>query len=356
MMLPKKTTLLVSAFSASVGIGSLTFQGVRNTLGRAPNPNVKRIAVFAFEDIAPLQEIVRGLKDTVSKELDAEVKSFFCHQAFVKLDGQVKEAAMQEYDLFFTIGGRITQKTYSRCKKSFPDIPVVFNGLVDPVGDGVVNSLESTGGNITGVSPVLNPTALEDDLKAIKKVCPYLTKILIPYDENNQSLERYVNGLTPLLTEKNITSILVPITNPIDFHTKVKGFIDESIDMVLVLRDYNTIPAVPYLAQLCEQSNAILFALDSNSVTKGAAVSYAPSEYKIGCIAGDMITTILKGEKQACQMPVNTFSLKEATELTINHQTLFKQKKLHPQIKKLQQKLQLSFFDSAQTPKKECAE
>ena len=170
MMLPKKTTLLVSALSASLGIGSLTIQGVRNTFNGKRNPNLKRIAVFAFEDITPLQEIIRGVKDTVSKEIDVEVKSFFCHQEFVKLDGQVKAATMQGYDLFFTIGSRITQKTYNLCKKISPETPVIFNGLLDPVKDGVVESLESTGGNITGISPTLNPRALEDDIRAMCKV------------------------------------------------------------------------------------------------------------------------------------------------------------------------------------------
>ena len=154
-------------------------------------------------------------------------------------------------------------------------------------------------------------------------------------------LEQYAKDVTPLLKAQGATALPIPIESPMDFHTKVKMLINENIDMVLTLRDYNTIPAVPYLAQLCGESKSILFSLDSDSVTKGAAVSYAPSEYKIGCIAGEIVASILKGERQASEIPVNTFSLKEATELVINHKSLLNQKKLHPQIKKLQRKLQL---------------
>jgi putative ABC transport system substrate-binding protein len=341
MMLPKKTTLLISALSASLGIGSLTIQGVRHAFQRERNPNLKRIAVFAFEDITPLQEIIRGVKDTVSKETPIEIKTFFCHQEFIKLDSQVRAAAEQGYDAFFTIGGRITQKVYNFCRKSKPEIPVIFNGIADPVKMGVVKSLKSTGGNITGVSPIANPHAVQDDISAILNICPYAKKILIPYDHNNHSLERYVIEAVKILERKNITIILIGIESPMDFHTKVKGLIDESIDVVLTLRDYNTIPAVPYLAQLCEQTKSVLFALDSDSVTKGAAISYAPSEYKIGCIAGEMIADVLKDNKVPSQMPVNTFGLKEATELVINHQVLLNQKKLSPKIKELRQKLKL---------------
>jgi putative ABC transport system substrate-binding protein len=287
----------------------------------------KRIAVFAFEDIQPLQEIIRGMKHTVNKSVDAEVKTFFCHQEFTKLDAQTKAAVEQGFDIFFTIGLRITQKVSNFCKKSAPHIPVVFNGLSDPVDAGVVSSLNSPGCNVTGISPVACKDALEKDVDALLKICPYTRKILIPYDENNKTLRRYIANIPPFLRARGINLVCVPITNTLDLQIKMKALLDETFDVVLTLRDYSTIPAIPFLAELCRQTHSILLALDSNSVRNGAAASFAPSEYDIGCIAGTMIASITSGTKQASEIPVATIELDEVTKLVVNQKELLQQRK-----------------------------
>ena len=75
------------------------------------------------------------------------------------------------YDLIFTIATPISQSVKKGTAQNHT--PVVFGAITDPVSAGLVNSLQSPGGNLTGTSdawPYLK------QLELITKILPHAKK------------------------------------------------------------------------------------------------------------------------------------------------------------------------------------
>ena len=69
----------------------------------------------------------------------------------------------QNVDLIYTIATSSSQAAVSATSET--DIPVIFNAVTDPVGAGLVNSMDAPGKNVTGVSDI-NPVAQQIKLIA----------------------------------------------------------------------------------------------------------------------------------------------------------------------------------------------
>lgn len=325
MIYTKKTALLLSALgTATLGIGTYTIQRIDSR--RASN--AKRIAVFAYEDISPLREAVRGIADTLrAHDVAAEVTTYYCHQDFIQLHTQINAAVTNNVDLCITIGATISQKVAALLQDKAPNIAQAFMGVSDPLNTKLVTALPSRPENITGIAVSGTHSDLTRDLAMMRRVCPYLSKIMIPYNDQNETLENHVQLLSSICHEQGIAVKLVPVTDHLQIQALVGGLLDESYDLLLVLRDYTIIPAIPLLARYCEQFKTVLFALDSDSVNQGAGASFAPREYEIGQEVGVIAASILKGRQQAGNIPVKVLDLDKITKLQTSKSSLARQLK-----------------------------
>ena len=66
-------------------------------------------------------------------------------------------------------------------KPATQKIPIVFAGLADPVGDGIVTSLSKPGGNITGFSS-FEPGLAGKWLQLLKEIAPGLQRVAVMYN------------------------------------------------------------------------------------------------------------------------------------------------------------------------------
>jgi putative ABC transport system substrate-binding protein len=110
-------------------------------------------------------------------------------------------------------------------KRVVTAIPVVFAGVSDPVGFGLVASLAKPGGNFTGVSfqsADLNPKRLD----LLREVVPGVRKIAALVDRDHQLRERMLNDLQTVARTANI-ELHVALTVSTD-----PGSLDEVFDAV----------------------------------------------------------------------------------------------------------------------------
>ncbi len=64
-------------------------------------------------------------------------------------------------------------------KKATTSIPVIFIGVTDPVGDGLVSSLARPGGNITGLARTAGEGLIPKTVQALKEIVPGVTRMAI---------------------------------------------------------------------------------------------------------------------------------------------------------------------------------
>ena len=86
-----------------------------------------------------------------------------------------RELAALKVDVIVT-GNTSTAKA---AKQATPTIPIVFGGVGDPVGNGLVESLARPGGKVTGPS-TLSTDLAGKRLKIIKEGFPKVTRVALP--------------------------------------------------------------------------------------------------------------------------------------------------------------------------------
>jgi len=94
-------------------------------------------------------------------------------------------------------------------RKTVPTTPVVFVGVSDPIGLGLVASLARPGGNMTGLSRVFGEGLLGKALQFLRAIVPGATRIAILYNPDGVVEQRVVEaeqairalGLTPIRVE-----------------------------------------------------------------------------------------------------------------------------------------------------------
>jgi putative tryptophan/tyrosine transport system substrate-binding protein len=127
--------------------------------GRSPEGSKAALAAF----VAGLAE--RGF--AVGKNIEIEFR--WARDRYELLPSLAAELVRGDVTLIVAVGGGITSAQAAR--RATAKIPIVFVAGSDPVEFGLVNSLNRPGGNMTGVSFIIN-ALLSKDIELIHEVLP----------------------------------------------------------------------------------------------------------------------------------------------------------------------------------------
>ena len=94
-------------------------------------------------------------------------------------------------------------------KKATTSIPVIFIGVTDPQGNGLVTSLARPGGNITGLARTAGEGLIPKTVQLLREVVPSVTRMAILWNPAASQAERRRQvisaaeafGITPLVVE-----------------------------------------------------------------------------------------------------------------------------------------------------------
>jgi putative ABC transport system substrate-binding protein len=89
-------------------------------------------------------------------------------------------------------------------------IPIVFVLVLDPVGLGLVQSLERPGGNITGVGAI-DPPIMGKWLQLLKKVAPTVTRVGVIFNPDTQPYAGLFNRAIDSAASFGVTVTLAPV-------------------------------------------------------------------------------------------------------------------------------------------------
>jgi len=108
-----------------------------------------------------------------------------------RLPALAAELVRRKVDVIFAAGGT---PTVLAVKNATRTIPVVFVGVADPVGQGIVASLARPGGNVTGVSSQQTETGVRS-IALFKETIPSARRMVILSNPTNLSLAPVVNNM-----------------------------------------------------------------------------------------------------------------------------------------------------------------
>jgi putative ABC transport system substrate-binding protein len=189
------------------------------------------------------------------------------------------------------------------CAQKIKDIPVVFTAVSDPVGAGLVKTMDAPGGNLTGMTD-MPPVAKQ--LELIKTILPKAAKIGIVYNAGEANSVSQVNAVKAAGAKLGMSVVEATVSNSGGVFQAAKSLVG-ACDAVYVPLDNTVVSAFESLVKVCEENKLPLFSSDNESVAKGSIAALALDYYAMGKQTAAMAKKILDGAKPGT-MPVESLT------------------------------------------------
>ena len=190
------------------------------------------------------------------------------------------------------------------------DIPVVFAAVSDPLGCGLVESMESPTANITGTSDFLNTEALID---LIVLQNPEIKKVGFLYDMGQDSSTQPIATARKILEEKGIEIVEKTGTNVDEIRLAVDALIAENVEAVFTPTDNTVMTAELSIYQSLADAKIPHYAGADSFALNGAFLGYGVDYALLGQETANIVSLILVEGKQIAEIPVYTFDNGTAT-------------------------------------------
>jgi len=181
-------------------------------------------------------------------------------------------------------------------------IPIVFMGVGDPVGTGVVASLARPGGNVTGLSN-LSPELSGKQLELLKEAFPKISHVAVLWETANAGNVVSLREMKVAAEALRVTFQPLEVRGPDDFEPAFSAIKRERASALIVLRNSVTGTHQTQLVDLAAKSRLPAIYPDRALVDAGGLMSYGPTFLEPYRDAARYVDKILKGAKPA-DLPV----------------------------------------------------
>jgi len=203
----------------------------------------------------------------------------------------------ENVDLILAIATPAAQAVANVTRK----IPIVISSVTDPVGAGLVESIESPGGNVTGTT---DKSPIDRQLKLMIEIDPKLKRLGFIYNSSEDNSVSSLKQLKEEAAREGIDVTDVTVINSSGVLLAAKSLVGK-VDAIHIPTDNTVVSAFESVAKVCEDNLIPLFAADVDSVPRGAVAALAVDYYRLGRQSGEMAYRILQGADPG-SMPVES--------------------------------------------------
>lgn len=193
------------------------------------------------------------------------------------------------------------------------DIPVLFSACTDPVGSGLVTSLEKPGGNVTGTSDAVSASKI---MELAKRITPGIKTIGALYNSSESNSIAVINELKEYAAENGMEVIEGTVTNTSEVQ-QVTQSLASKVDAIFSPIDNTIAAAMPIVSQVAENAKVPVYVGADSMVADGGLATYGINYIELGKETADMAIEILNGGNPG-EMPVRTIS---EVEIYVNKKT-----------------------------------
>lgn len=274
---------------------------------------VYKVGICNYVDDASLNQIVDNIEaqlETLGKEkgVTFEVSYDNCNADANVLNQIIANFQADEVDLMVGVATPVAMAMQAATEGT--DIPVVFSAVSDPVGAGLVESLEAPGANLTGTSDYLDTNAI---MKLIQAANPEVKKVGLLYDQGQDSSATPIAHAKEYLEQNGIEYVERTGTTTDEVMLAAQALVADDVDAVFTPTD-NTIMTAELsiyetfiAAGIPHYTGADSFALN------GAFLGYGVDYANLGVETANMISSILVDGANPATTAVMTFDNGTAT-------------------------------------------
>ena len=267
-----------------------------------------KVGIIQFVDDASLNQIVASIKEQLDAR-SAEGEDTFVYDGYV-YNGQadsttLSQITMQlmadEVDVIVPIATPAAQIVQSVTEDN--PLPIVFSAVSDPVGAGLVESMEAPGANITGTSDSLNTNAILDLMFLAN---PDIQSVGLLYSQSEDSSKQPIADAKAYLEEKGIEYVEKTGTNNTEVSQAADALVAAGVDAIFTPTDNTVMTAELAIFEKFIDAGIPHYAGADSFALNGAFCGYGVDYENLGTATADMVIEILKGADPA-ETAVQTF-------------------------------------------------
>jgi putative ABC transport system substrate-binding protein len=175
--------------------------------------------------------------------------------------------------------------------KATSTIPIVFSGVTDPVGLGIV-SKQAGRGNVTGVS---DQWPFEAQLKAFQTFFPNVKRIGMLFTRGDDISVIGVKAVQQAAPKLGLELQLQAVSSSADVYPSAVALF-RNVDAVYVGIDHLLLENIDTLVKVAGEAGKPLFGGETGSVRKGAVLALSIDMSQFGETTGDLVVEVLRGK------------------------------------------------------------
>lgn len=272
-----------------------------------------KIGICNFVDDASLNQIVENIEnqlDSIAEEKGVEFEILYdnCQADANVMNQIIANFIAQGVDLMVGVATPVAMAMQAATEDN--QIPVIFAAVSDPVGAGLVESLEVPGGNLTGTSDFLDTTAVMNLIFAANEKA---AKIGLLYDLGQDASTAAIAAAKEFLEEKGVEFIERTGTTVDEVTLAAEALIADGVDAIFTPTDNTIMTAELSIYELLAEAGIPHFTGADSFALNGAFLGYGVDYANLGIETGNMIAQILIDGADPSVTAVMTFDNGTAT-------------------------------------------
>lgn len=307
------STSSASSDSSSSAASESSVSSEKSTASEESSGASYTIGICNYVDDASLNQIVENINARLA-EIESEqgitinVKYDNCNADANVMNQIIANFAADNVDLMVGVATPVAMAMQSATEDS--KTPVVFAAVSDPVGAGLVTSLEEPGSNVTGSSDNLDTNSV---MNLIFVQNPDAKKIGLLYDVGQDSSTAAIEHAKAYLDDKGVEYVERTATTAEEVALAAQALVSDGVDAVFTPTDNTIMKAELAIYETFADAGIPHYTGADSFALNGAFLGYGVDYANLGRETADMIASILTEGKDPAATPVITFDNGTAT-------------------------------------------
>lgn len=273
-----------------------------------------KVGIVQYVDDASLNQIVAAIQTELDKKSE-ELGIAFDYKNYT-YNGQADATTMNQIasdliasdvDLIIPVATPVAMVMQNATAENPRDdgslIPVVFSAVSDPVGAGLVASMDAPGSNITGTSDALNTETIFDLILAAD---PDIQTVGLLYDKSQDSSTAAIAAAKAYCEGKGIAVVEKTGTNNGEISLAADALLSSGAEAVFTPTDNNVMTAELAIYEKFIDAKVPHYGGADSFALNGAFMGYGVNYVELGTATADMAADILANGKSPASTAVQT--------------------------------------------------
>ena len=258
-----------------------------------------KVGICNYVDDASLNQIVDNIKSQLEKAgaengVTIEIEYDNCNADSNVMGQIIANFIADKVDLMVGVATPVAMSMQAATEDN--KIPVVFAAVSDPMGAGLVASMDAPGANITGTSDALDTNAI---MNLIFAENPDIAKVGLLYDVGQDSSTAAIAAAKEYLDGKGVAYVEHTGTNVSEVDLAVDAMIADGVEAIFTPSDNTIMTAELAIYEKLAEAGIRHYAGADSFALNGAFCGYGVDYANLGVETGNMIIDILVKDRKS---------------------------------------------------------